>query len=123
MEQKERLLSILGIYGGWLILTVLTTFTLLQVHATLIFLGLTAVQNPATTIPGWNTYTIYGLSRFLYLLLGIIWLFAVMYYYGLLQEAQKPKKLWFYLRRITVVLLVLYAFSYAILWMLSTLQK
>jgi hypothetical protein len=75
-------------------------------------------RRPATTIPGWNTYTIYGLSRFLYLLLGIIWLFAVMYYYGLLQEAQKPKKLWFYLRRITVVLLVLYAFSYAILWML-----
>jgi len=119
MEQKERLRSILGTYAGWLILSVLTTFTLLQVHATLVFLGLAAVQGPTTRIPGWNTYTIYGLSRFLYLFLGVIWLFAITYYYGLLQEAQKYQKLWLYFWRIAIALAVIYAVSYAVLWILS----
>lgn len=73
----------------WLIATVLITLTLFQVHATIIAIAVVVVNNPALRPTGWNTGSIYGLSRLFWLILGIIWLGWVMYIEGFLREGKQ----------------------------------
>ncbi len=99
----------LSSYFWWAVLGVLVTLTLFQVHGTMIALSLAAVQNPATRLPGWSTDTVYGLSRFLWLILGVFWLGWVMYTLEYLREGQKYHILKERTVRLGLILLVTYA--------------
>jgi hypothetical protein len=95
------------------------TLTLLQLHATIVFVGLKAVQNPATRIPNWNSSTIYGLSRFLYFVLGATWLFVVTYWHGILPDVVQEQRVWQYARRLIIWLVLLYGLCYLALLILA----
>ena len=62
----------------WLILGVAVTLTAFQIHATLISVAVVVVDNPSLRPIGWTTFSIYGLSPLLWLILGIGWLGWIM---------------------------------------------
>jgi hypothetical protein len=76
----------------WLILGIAVTLTSFQLHATLISVAILVVDDPSLRPTGWTSGTIYGLSRLLWLILGIGWLGWVMYTFELLRES-KPLKI------------------------------
>jgi len=89
-----------------------------QVYITLIFVALLMVENPATRPPGWNTATIYGLSRFLILVLGGLWLLLVLFLEGYLREGTW-RQLWARAWRVALFIGALYGVCYALLSLLS----
>jgi len=89
-----------------------------QVYITLIFVALLMVENPATRPPGWNTATIYGLSRFLILVLGGLWLLLVLFLEGYLREGTW-RQLWARVLRVALFIGALYGVCYALLSLLS----
>lgn len=117
-ERFQPLLISLGTYLLWIILAVLVTLTLFQVHATLTAITLVAVENPATRPAGWSTNTVYGFSRIIWLFLGIIWLGWVMLTLDYLREGQKYHLLTKRVLRLLVIMGVVYIASYLILLML-----
>jgi hypothetical protein len=104
-----------SIFLGWVILGVGATLTGFQFHATLISIGLAMVGNPSLRPPGWNTDTIYGLSRLLWLIVGIGWLGWVMFTFDHLREAKKPRMLVGRFIRLLLILGVVYISSYGVL--------
>jgi hypothetical protein len=99
----------------WLIFAILITLTLFQVHATVVSVALAVVQTPSVRPMGWNTGTIYGLSRLLWLVLGIFWLGWVMFTDEYLREGRNRQLL---LKRSSLLLLiagVIYGACYLIL--------
>ena len=84
-----------GVFGEfiylliWLILAICITFTAFQVHSMLIAVGLFVVNTPAIRPTGWNTPTVYGLSRLLWLILGIFWLVGILYCEADLREGKE----------------------------------
>jgi hypothetical protein len=78
----------------WLIFAIAGIFLAFQIHATLIAIGYWAVQAPDVGVAGWNTYTIRGLSRFLYLIMGGLWLFWVSILPTLLRDWLTEEKWW-----------------------------
>jgi hypothetical protein len=108
----------LSSYFLWAVLAVLVTLTLFQVHGTVIALSLVAVQNPATRLPGWSTDTVYGLSRLMWLILGVFWLGWVMYTLEYLREGQKYHILRERTLRLGLILLVTYAVSVIIVFLI-----
>src|SRR3990172_1221499 len=85
----RSIIDSLSLYFLWVILAVLVTLTLFQVHGTLISIALAAIENPSTRPPGWTTGSVYGFSRLLWLILGIFWLGWVMYTLEYLREGQQ----------------------------------
>ena len=74
MERAQLVLSRIGYLIVWLTSAVLITLSLFQVHATLIAIAVNIINNPSLRPVGWSTGSVYGLSRLLWLILGIIWL-------------------------------------------------
>lgn len=111
MPRIRSVLEQLSSYFWWVVLAVLVTLTLFQVHGTVIALSLVAVQNPATRLPGWSTDTVYGLSRAMWFILGVFWLGWVMYTLEYLREGQKYHILRERTLRLGLILLVTYAVS------------
>ena len=70
----------------WIILSILITLALFQLHATLIALTLIIIDIPSLRPTGWSITTIYGLSRALWLILGMFWLGWVTFTEGYLRE-------------------------------------
>ena len=119
MPQRLRSVFVsLRSYLLWLILAVLITLTLFQVHASLTSITLIAVQNPATRPPGWTTSSVYGFSRVAWLILGIIWLGWVMYTLEYLREGQKYHILTRRVVRLLVIIGVVYIGCYILLLIL-----
>ena len=85
----RSIIDSLSLYFLWVILAVLVTLTLFQVHGTLISIALAAIENPSTRPLGWTTGSVYGFSRLLWLILGIFWLGWVMYTLEYLREGQQ----------------------------------
>ena len=103
----------------WIILAVLVTFVVFQVHATLIAISIAVIENPAIRPPGWSLDTTYALSRVFWLILGIFWLGWVTFTEGYLREGKDHKLL---VKRSTLLLLILggaYLICFLILLLLS----
>jgi hypothetical protein len=115
LERIKLIFNSLSYLFLWLILAILITLTLFQVHATLVSVALAVVQAPSVKSIGWNTGTIYGLSRLLWLVLGIFWLGWVMFTDEYLREGRDRQLL---LKRSSLLLLiagVIYGACYLIL--------
>lgn len=119
LQRLWGILAGLGLYGLWGIWAAFVALTAYQVYVTLLFVGILAVQNPATRPPGWNTATIYGLSRFLILVLGGLWLLSVSFLEGYLREGQKLRQLRARVLRLALLIGALYGLSYGLLFLLS----
>jgi hypothetical protein len=118
-KRMQETLESLGVFGLWVALGVLAALTAYQVYGTLLYVGLRMVENPNLRPPGWNTATIYGLSRFLLLVMGICWLLTVSFVVGYLKEGMALRRLW---RRVGWVVLsigVVYGISYGVLVLLK----
>ena len=117
-ERLRGILASLGFYGLWGILAAFAVLAAYQIYVTLIFVSLLLVQNPATHPPGWNTSTIYGLGRFLVLVLGAFWLVAIALVENYLREGMAQKKLWPRALRVFLIIGALYGGSYISLFLL-----
>jgi len=104
----RSIIDSLSLYFLWVILAVLVTLTLFQVHGTLISIALAAIENPSTRPPGWTTGSVYGFSRLLWLILGIFWLGWVMYTLEYLREGQQYQILKQRVIRLLCILGVIY---------------
>lgn len=103
----------------WLFLGVAVTLTLFQVHATLISIAVVVVDTPSLRPIGWATGTIYGLSRLLWLIMGIFWLGWIMYTYEHLRESKQLKILKQRVFRLLLILGAVYFCSYLVLLFLA----
>ena len=103
----------------WTILGVGVTFTSFQIHATMITIALEIVSSPSLRPTGWNTDTVYGLSRLLWLLVGIGWLGWVMFTFDYLREARQPKILRGRFVRLVLILGAVYLCSYVVLLIIA----
>jgi hypothetical protein len=103
----------------WLILGVVVTLTLFQVHATLIYIAVVVVDNPSLRPIGWSSGTIYGLSRILWLILGMCWLGWIMLTYDYLRESKQLKILKQRFFRLLLILGAVYFCSYVVLLFLA----
>jgi len=77
------------------------------------------VELPAVNKMGWNTSTIHGLGRFLYLVLGILWLLSVVWEESYLREAQRQHLLINRTIRISLILAAVFGSTYLLLLLLS----
>jgi hypothetical protein len=111
-QQLRGLWRTFGHYILWAILAALLALALYQLHATLLFLGLKAVENPSTRPAGWNTDTIHGLGRFLFLVLGAAWLVSMSLMESFLGQAQEEGRLWTAAGRLLLAVGAIYALSY-----------
>lgn len=114
-DRIRTIIDRLSGYFFWIIVSILATLTAFQVHGTLISVALAVIENNSTGILGWNTGTVYAFSRFLWLLLGIVWLGWVMFTLDYLREGQKYQDLRRRLIRLAVILGGIYGFCYLIL--------
>ncbi len=108
-----------GLYALWIVLAALAALTAFQLHATLIYLGILIVENPGLRPTGWTTGTIHALSRMVWLVLGILWLFLVIYSERYLGEAKKRHLLKARTMRLLILLGAIYGVSYLVLVLLS----
>ena len=103
----------------WLILGVVVTLTLFQVHGTLISVAVEVVDNPSLRPIGWTSGSIYGLSRLLWLILGICWLGWIMYTFEHLREITQLKILIQQFLLLLLILGLVYFCSYVVLLILA----
>jgi hypothetical protein len=119
LQRVRGTLSNLGFYALWGIVAAFVALVAYQVYVMLLFIGILIVQNPATRPPGWNTATIYGLSRFLILVLGGLWLLSVLFLEGYLREGTRRRQLWTRVLRVALFIGALFGLCYALPSLLS----
>lgn len=112
----RRVLEGLGFYGLWAALAALLALAAYQVYATLLYVGIWVVQTPALRPAGWSSATIYGLSRFLVLVLGCLWLLAVSLLEYRLRQGAGLRSL---VLRLLLGVGAFYVLSYGVLLVLS----
>lgn len=103
----------------WLILAALVTLTLFQVHGTLISIAVVVVNNPSLRPIGWSSGSIYGLSRLLWLILGMFWLGWTTYTYEYLRESKQLKILVQRVFRMLFILGGTYISCYVVLFLIA----
>lgn len=113
------MLTRLRFYGSWLVLAVLAVLAAFQLHATLVYVGLWAVEHTRLGRIGWNSNTILGLSRFLYLVVGALWLLLVAMLEGYLRDGQESGRLGAKVIRLLLGIGLLYGLSYGLLKLLA----
>jgi hypothetical protein len=111
----RRTLISLGCYGIWAAAAAFLALSLYQVHVTLVYIGLRLVENPSTRPVGWNTMTITGLSRFVILVLGGVWLVAVSFMERYLREGAQGGDFRARVIRLLLITGAIYGVSYAVL--------
>ncbi len=100
----------------WLLSAILITLALFQLHATLIALALVIIETPSLRPTGWYIGTLYGVSRALWLILGMFWLGWVTFTEGYLREdADLLKERVF---RLSMIIGSIYLLSYLTLLLL-----
>jgi hypothetical protein len=119
LQRARGILNSLGVYALWATLAAFLALALYQLHVTLVFIGLRLVENPATRPAGWNTATITGLSRFIILVLGALWLVSVSLLEGYLREGSEEGRLRKQVVRMLVIVAAIYGISHAVLLLLS----
>jgi hypothetical protein len=119
LQRVRPILENLGLLGLWAKLAAFLALAAYQVYITLIYAALLAVQNPATRPPGWNTKTIYGLERFLILVLGCFWLVVVIFLRGYLGDGAMQRRLWSRVFYLLLFIGAIYGVSYGVLFLLS----
>lgn len=97
---------------SWLGTSFLLTLALFQLHATLIVISLAIVDTPSLRPAGWNTGTLYGLSRAFWLILGSFWLAWVTFTEDYLREEHLLKRRTI---RLLIIIGTIYLGSYLIL--------
>lgn len=121
LQRVRRLLAGLGFYALWIVLAALLAWAAYQVYATLLAVGIWMVEHPAVRPAGWNRATITGLSRFLILILGGLWLLLVSLLESYLREGTRQRRLRARVVRLMLLIGAVYAASYAILLLFSKL--
>lgn len=119
VERIRSIFDAISYIFFWLILDIVVTLTLFQVHATLISIAVVVVDNPSLRPIGWTSGSIYGLSRLLWLIMGICWLGWVMFTYEHLRESKQLKILIQKFFRLLLILGAVYFCSYVILLFLA----
>ncbi len=119
IERIRSIFDAIGYIIFWLFLGVVVTLTLFQVHATLISVAVVVVDDPSLRPIGWSSGTIYGLSRLLWLILGMCWLGWVMLTYEYLSESKQLKILKQRFLRLLLILGAVYLCSYLVLLSLA----
>lgn len=99
----------------WLIIVVLVTLTLFQLHGTMIALAVYVVNDPSLRPIGWNSGSVVLLSRLLWFIIGILWLGWVMYTFEYLRESSRLQTLMKKVFRLLLILGATYLSSYIIL--------
>ena len=108
-----------GLYLLWIIIAAVMVLVAFQIHATIIYFALQAVQLPALHAVGWNSHTIHGLGRFLTLILGMAWLFLVTMLQSYLRDSLRQKKVKARVIRMAFVMGGIYLFCIALLFIFS----
>jgi hypothetical protein len=121
LQRVRRLLAGLGFYALWGVLAALLAWAAYQVYATLLAVGIWVVEHPAIRPAGWNSATITGLSRFLILVLGGLWLLLVSLLESYLREGARQRQLRARVARLMLLIGAVYVVSYAILLLFSNL--
>ena len=121
LQRVRRILAGLGLCALWVVLAAILAWAAYQVYATLLAVGLWMVEHPAIRPVGWNTATITGLSRFLILILGGLWLLLVSLLESYLREGSRQRRLRARVVRLMLLIGAVYALSYAILLLFSKL--
>ena len=86
-----------GIYSSfrymaiWLPIIAIAVYLAFQIHDTIILFGIWAIKNPSIYLPGWHTKTANGLSRFVWLVVGIVWLVGVTIFSEMLRDWLKSR--------------------------------
>jgi hypothetical protein len=115
----RRTLTGVGLFCLWTILSALFALAAYQLYATLIFIGIRAIENPKTRPVGWNTATLSGLSKLLILVLGGVWLFVVSSLERYLRQGQQAHDLRRRAGRLILCTAVVWGASYGLLLLLS----
>ena len=118
IQKMQPFFARLGYAIFWLGLVILATLTAFQVHGTLIVISHAVIQNPSLRPLGWSTNTIYALSRVFWLILGILWLFWVMFTEGYLREGYQRHLLKQRIIRLIIILAAVYGTCLIILFLL-----
>ena len=118
-QRIQNLYEGIGVSLLWIALVVGMVLVAFQIHTTLIYFALKAVQLPALHALGWNTHTIHGLGRFLTLILGMAWLFLVTMLQSYLRDSVREKKIKTRVVRLAFVLGSIYLFCVTVLFIFS----
>jgi len=105
----------LGFLILWLISAVLITLTLFQMHGTIIAIAVVIVNNSTLRPVGWNTGSVYTLSRLFWVILGIVWLGSVVFTEEFLREGMQLGLLRQRVIRLLITIVVIYLVCYLIL--------
>ncbi len=119
---SRRMQDIFGgvrLYLLWAVIAAVMVLVAFQIHATIIYFALKAVQLPALHTVGWNTHTIHGLGRFLTLVLGMVWLFLVTMLQDYLRDSLRQQKTKARVVRVAFVLGGIYLFCIVLLFIFS----
>ena len=118
-QRLQNLFEGVWLYLLWAAIAAVMVLVAFQVHATIIYFALKAVQWPRLHGLGWNTHTIHGLGRFLTLVLGMTWLFLVTMLQRYLHDSLRQKKIKGRVTRIALVLGGIYLFCIGLLFIFS----
>jgi hypothetical protein len=107
-----------GLYGSWLLISVLWAITLYQLQALILGLTLLVIQTPWLTPTGWNSSTLSGVVRCTTLLLGGLWLGLVIFTEQYLQDSVTEHRLLRNIGRICLIIALIYGLSALALFLL-----
>lgn len=86
VQQFDRLPFWLKYFLLWLVAMVIIVYLGFVTHDTIVLFGLWAVKSPAIFLPGWHTKTTNGFSRFVWFMVGIVWLVGITWYSEALRD-------------------------------------
>jgi hypothetical protein len=118
-ERIQPVLENFIFFIAWIAFAVLVTLTLFQVHGTIISIAVFVVDTPSLRPTGWNSGSVILLTRFLWLVMGIIWLGWVIYTFDYLMESNQLQHLMKRVLRLLLILGAVYLSSYLILLILA----
>lgn len=80
VQQIDRLPFWLKYFLLWLVVMAIVVYLGFVTHDTIVLFGLWMVKNPAILLPGWHTKTTNGFSRFVWLMVGVVWMIGITWY-------------------------------------------
>lgn len=119
LQRLRGILGGLGLYGLWAALAAFLVLAFYQMHTTVVFIAIRMVENPATRPPGWSTATVTGVSRFVILILGALWLVLVSLLESYLHDFAQRGILLKRTISLSLAILAIFGISYAVLVILS----
>jgi hypothetical protein len=120
LQAKSKDLAVtVGLYVLWGLLAAMWLWLAFELYTLLIYLGILIVQTPSLTPPGWNSSTIVGLSKCSVLVLGALWLGVALFTHHQLQRAREDRQLLVKAGRTALIIVGIYLFSAAMLYLLG----